>query len=145
MADILNPTQRSYCMSRIRGSGNAATELRLIRLFQQNRIIGWRRNWPLFGKPDFVFPARRLAIFVDGEFWHGHPTRANIPVTNRAFWIAKIERNRKRDLLVKRTLSASGWTVIRIWQRDIAKAGTLKRIFTALGKASLSNASRTIP
>jgi len=66
-------------MSRVRSKGNNATELRLIQIFRDNRITGWRRNWPLKGKPDFVFPKKRIAVFVDGCFWHGCPEHGSLP------------------------------------------------------------------
>ena len=121
MSDVLTSKQRSYCMSKISGKGNASTELRLIQIFKERKISGWRRNIPMFGKPDFVFPKLRVAVFVDGEFWHGHPTRANIPVNNREFWIKKIGANKTRDLLVTKTLRSQGWKVIRIWQHELSK------------------------
>lgn len=132
MADIFTVKKRSEIMSRIKGRGNAATEMRLIQLFKKHGITGWRRNFPLFGKPDFVFPKQRVAIFVDGEFWHGHPTRGSVPKTNTAFWEAKIQRNKARDRLVTRTLKGKNWTVIRIWQKDLSKVKTLSRILNAL-------------
>lgn len=122
MADVFDRARRSEIMSRIKGRGNAATELRLIRLLRANRINGWRRNYALFGKPDLVFPAARLAIFVDGEFWHGHP-REKLPTSNRSFWEKKIARNKKRDRLVNRTLKQRGWTVLRIWQHELLSKG----------------------
>jgi len=132
MPDVFTKEKRSEIMSRVKSRGNAATELRMIKLFKQHGISGWRRNYSIFGKPDFVFPERRIVIFVDGEFWHGHPTKAKIPKTNRAFWERKIESNKSRDRLVNRTLRAKGWIVIRIWQRNIPKPKTLKQILSAL-------------
>lgn len=122
MADVFDSAKRSEIMSRVKGSGNLATELRLIRLFRERRITGWRRNFPIFGKPDFVFPKERVAVFVDGDFWHGHPTRGKVPATNREFWQAKIARNRARDRVVNRTLRKSGWRAIRIWQSTLRKS-----------------------
>ena len=68
MADIFTKAKRSEVMARIRGSGNRATELRLIALMREHGITGWRRNAPVFGKPDFVFRRERVAVFVDGCF-----------------------------------------------------------------------------
>ena len=73
MADRLTTAERSALMARCRGSGNRATELRLIALMRAGHITGWRRGSRLPGRPDFVFAARRLAVFVDGCFWHGCP------------------------------------------------------------------------
>ncbi len=119
MADVFTKAKRSEVMSLIRGKGNKTTELLLIKVARQNGITGWRRNQPLFGKPDFVFPKQRLAVFVDGDFWHGHPTRAKIPATNRTFWLKKIEGNKRRDRLVTRTLESRGWHVIRLWEHEL--------------------------
>jgi DNA mismatch endonuclease (patch repair protein) len=116
-------------MSRVRGRENAATELKLIGLFRLAKITGWRRRSRVFGKPDFVFPKSRVAIFVDGCFWHQCPTHGTIPAGNRTFWKAKLERNSRRDKLVARTLKASGWRVVRIWQHDLRDSKkVLKRL-----------------
>src|SRR4051812_38087009 len=123
MSDVFTPAKRSQGMSRIRGRGNKETELALAKLLRRHRIIGWRRHQPLFGRPDFVFPKLRLAIFVDGCFWHCCPGHSNLPVNNRAFWKAKLEGNRRRDRLVVRTLRASGWRVMRIWEHELSRRG----------------------
>jgi len=68
MVDVFEAEKRSEIMSRVRSSGNLATEIRLIRIFRTYGINGWRRNISVFGKPDFVFPKSRLAVFVDGCF-----------------------------------------------------------------------------
>ena len=82
-------------------------------------ITGWRRGWPLFGRPDFVFPAARLAVFVDGCFWHGCPKHYTKPANNRAFWRRKLEANRARDRRVNRELKRLGWRILRIWKHDL--------------------------
>ncbi len=119
MVDVFDKTKRSEIMSRVRSKGNVATEKKLLALFRENGIKGWRRNYPLFGKPDFVFPKKRVAVFVDGEFWHGHPTKGQIPETNSDFWRNKIERNKDRDRLVNKTLIGKRWKVVRIWQHEL--------------------------
>ena len=121
MVDVLNQQQRSYCMSRIRGKGNLKTELELIRIFKEHGLTGWRRNQRLFGRPDFIFPKARLAVFVDGCFWHGCSLHSNVPTTNQAFWVRKIDGNKLRDLVVSKTLKQQGWSVIRIWEHDLRK------------------------
>ena len=75
----------------------------------------------MFGKPDFIFPKLRLAVFVDGCFWHGCPKHATTPATHRAFWRKKFARNRARDLIVNRTLRQLGWKVLRIWQHELSR------------------------
>lgn len=119
MADVFSKEKRSEIMSRVRSKGNKATEKKLASLFRENGIKGWRRNYRLFGSPDFVFPKKKVAVFVDGEFWHGHPTLGQIPKTNTEFWRNKIERNKARDALVNETLKEKGWKVIRIWQHEL--------------------------
>lgn len=126
--DKLSRAERSRVMSRVRSKGNARTELKLIELFRKHKITGWRRGYRLFGKPDFVFPALRIAVFVDGEFWHGHPTLCRMPKTNASFWKSKIERNRKRDLEVNRTLRDRGWSVVRIWQHELKSNAWLQKL-----------------
>ncbi len=106
-------------MARIRGSGNKATELRLMAIFKEHGITGWRRKAAVFGKPDFVFSKLKLAVFVDGCFWHGCPIHATQPKTNAKFWREKIARNQARDALVTRTLRRAGWRVLRIWEHEL--------------------------
>lgn len=108
-------------MSRIRGSGNKKTELRLIAIFRAHHITGWRRNYKLPGRPDFVFPTWRLAVFVDGCYWHGCPKHYVRPKSNRAFWDAKITRNRQRDREVTRLLRGKGWRVLRLWEHALTR------------------------
>ena len=105
-------------MSRVRGLGNAATELAMVALLKQHRIAGWRRHWPLFGHPDFVFRKERVAFFVDGCFWHRHRgcKFSYTPKSRKEFWLPKFERNVARDRLVTRTLRQAGWRVVRIWE-----------------------------
>jgi DNA mismatch endonuclease (patch repair protein) len=108
-------------MSQIRGKGNRDTEMRMIALFRLHGIRGWRRGQPLFGKPDFVFRPNKVAIFVDGCFWHGCPRPKHAPLPkNRAIWWAeKLSRNKKRDRVVTRTLRKQGWRVIRVWECEL--------------------------
>jgi DNA mismatch endonuclease (patch repair protein) len=123
MADVFTKAKRSDVMSRIRGSGNKDTELALMKLFRQHRITGWRRGQPVFGKPDFIFRSARLAVFVDGCFWHGCPKHCRIPAGNRAFWKKKFTTNKARDHRVNQELRKLGWQVVRIWEHDLARRG----------------------
>lgn len=129
MSDVFSKAKRSEVMARIRSRGNRDTELRLIALMREHGITGWRRQRTLRmsesgcrkGKAfavnvDFVFPKQRVAVFVDGCFWHGCPRHATMPATRAAWWAAKLARNRTRDRLVTRTLRKAGWRVVRIWE-----------------------------
>ncbi len=119
MPDVFSKAKRSDVMSRIRSRGNKDTELALVRVFRAHRITGWRRHQPVFGKPDFVFPKLRLALFADGCFWHGCPKHATKPRNNAAFWRKKFAANKARDRLVTRTLRKNGWRVLRIWEHTL--------------------------
>ncbi|HEX5397578.1 MAG TPA: very short patch repair endonuclease [Verrucomicrobiae bacterium] len=134
MADVFTKAKRSEVMSRIRGRGNKDTELALIKLLRRHGITGWRRHQNVFGRPDFLFRRNRLAIFVDGCFWHGCPKHFNIPAGNRAFWKRKFAANKARDRRVNRELRKMGWRVIRIWEHDLTKRGEacVRRIRDAL-------------
>ena len=79
----------------------------------------YRVHTELPGTPDIVFPAKRLAVFVDGCFWHGCPVHYKAPARNASFWQSKLERNRQRDRKVDKDLEGMGWQVIRIWEHQI--------------------------
>src|ERR1051326_270872 len=119
MVDVFSQKKRSEIMSRIKSRNNQATEIRLLKILKENRIYGWRRRSPLFGSPDFVFPAQRVAIFVDGCFWHGCQIHRSVPRTNITFWRTKINANKKRDQVVNKELRQLGWKVLRLWQHDL--------------------------
>jgi len=119
MSDVFTKEKRSEVMSRIRGKGNKDTELAMILILRKYHISGWRRNHMVLGKPDFVFPKRKIALFVDGCFWHGCPRHSNMPVNNRDFWEKKLNGNKKRDKYVTKQLKMAGWSVIRIWEHDL--------------------------
>ena len=121
MADVFSKRKRSEVMSRIRGHGNKDTALALVKLLRRHRITGWRRNQPVFGKPDFTFPKLKLALFVDGCFWHGCPKHATKPKNNRGFWRRKLSANKLRDQVVTRTLRRAGWRVLRVWEHELAR------------------------
>ena len=121
MSDIFSVHKRSAIMANISGRGNASTELRLVELFRAYHITGWRRGSNLVGKPDFVFPKLKTAVFVDGCFWHGCPKHGTQPKIRAAFWLAKLTGNKERDRKVNRLLRAEGWKVMRIWEHELAK------------------------
>lgn len=110
--------RRSELMARVRGKGNASTELVMRALLRGAELSGWRRHLSLPGKPDFAWRERKVAVFVDGCFWHAHRTcgRNLTPAANKAYWQGKIRRNLSRDRQVNRELRAQGWTVVRIWE-----------------------------
>lgn len=120
--DVFSTGKRSKVMAAIRGCGNTSTERAFVALLRSAGVTGWRRHsLKVAGKPDFYFPARRLAIFVDGCFWHGCPKCFREPQQNKRFWAEKIERNRKRDRKVTRTLRRGGIKVVRLWEHDLSR------------------------
>src|SRR5438132_256916 len=109
VADVFTKKKRSQVMAAIRSSGNKDTELKLAAILRVSRIAGWRRHQPLPGRPDFAFRQERLAIFVDGCFWHGCPEHGRKPTSNQSYWLPKLRRNRERDAAAKRALVKAGW------------------------------------
>ena len=93
--------------------------------------LRYRRNDKnIFGKPDFSFKKYKVAVFVDGEFWHGKDweIRKNDIKSNQAFWIAKIERNMARDREVAEMLLKSGWKILRFWGKEVVKEPLIKAL-----------------
>lgn len=131
--DVFDNKKRSEVMSRIRGKGNKSTEFALASAFRKAGITGWRRHVAiklelgprvatrvgkahLIVRPDFVFKRERVAVFVDGCFWHRCPLHSKVPESNRAFWEQKLSRNAERDRLRDRELRKAGWKARRIWE-----------------------------
>ena len=131
--------RRSQNMRAIRRSKNKSTELALIAQMRKAGIKGWRRAFPVYGSPDFVFRNERVAVFVDGCFWHGCPRCYRPPRANALFWKAKLLYNKERDLAVNRNLRRLGWRVVRIWEHRLRHSPTraLATLNTALRKAQL--------
>ena len=122
MPDKLTPQQRHYCMSRIRGKATKP-EL-LVRHWLWSHGYRYRLNVKSVpGKPDIVLRKYRTAIFVNGCFWHGHEgcSLYSVPKSNTDFWIAKVQRNRERDLQEYKALHDAGWQVIVIWECQLKK------------------------
>lgn len=118
--DKITKEQRSRNMAAIRSKGNQTTEIAFSKLLRANKITGWRRHSRrVIGVPDFIFPKNKMAIFIDGCFWHGCPRCKTQPKTNRAYWKIKIANNQKRDKEVKKQLVLEGWKVLRFWEHEI--------------------------
>jgi DNA mismatch endonuclease, patch repair protein len=120
--DVFSKTKRSEVMAAIRHRGNLSTERTFAALLRACKVSGWKlHSSTVLGKPDFYFHERRIAIFVDGCFWHGCPKCYQAPRQNASFWSDKIARNRKRDRKVERGLRKEGIKVIRLWEHDLEK------------------------
>lgn len=107
-------------MSKIRGS-NTVPE-RTLRSALWSAGLRYRLRGNLKGKPDVVFIGRKVAVFVDGCFWHSCPVHATKPKTNAEFWRQKILRNVERDQQVTRSLTSDGWIVLRFWEHEVERA-----------------------
>ncbi len=161
MADIFSKAKRSEVMARIRGKGNRDTELEFMRLLRRHRISGWRRHMSLTlmkhktarpvqmrrGRrvsPDFVFPKLRVAIFVDGCFWHGCPTHCTTPASNVVFWRTKLAGNRIRDRHVSGALQRQGWVVLRFWEHQLRHGDrVIARLRLGLDRALMIRMTKT--
>ncbi len=129
--DVFDKNKRTEIMKSVKSNNNRSTELKLINIFNEYNITGWRRNYKAIGKPDFVFLEKKTAIFVDGCFWHGHNCRNTTPKDNSEYWGAKRERNKTRDELINKRFINRKWKVIRIWEcelKEINRELLLKKI-----------------
>lgn len=137
MTDVFTPEQRSAVMRRVKGR-DTTPEMKvrkaLTRLGARYRLH--RKDLP--GKPDIVLPGRRLAIFVHGCFWHGHSCArgARVPKQNQDYWLAKVGRNRARDVANRLALQAASWRVETIWECDLKDEQALTERLTTLLAAS---------
>jgi len=113
-------TQRSRLMSAVKGTSNKTTERRLRAALAQAKVVGWRLHAPsILGRPDFFFSDSRLAVFVDGCFWHACPCCGHMPKNNSAYWRAKLNRNRQRDRQTTQSLTSEGYRVLRLWEHEV--------------------------
>lgn len=117
MSDCFVPDMRSAVMRAVKGS-NTRLEVGFRSLIWASGLR-YRLTSRLPGRPDFVFPAAQVAVFVDSCFWHACPKHCRYPKSNRAYWTAKLARNRKRDRQVSIQCRNLGWAVIRVWEHSI--------------------------
>jgi len=121
MADAFSKAERSEIMRRVK-SRDTTPELTLRRLLWSAGVRGYRLNREdLPGRPDLVISRVRIAIFVDGCFWHGCPRCYRRPSSNRSYWDLKVKRNMRRDRVQREQLRRLGWKVIRLWEHEVAK------------------------
>lgn len=124
----MTPSQRSYCMSRVR-SRNTSLEVLVAEELRRRKFVFKCHVKDLPGRPDFVFPRNHVAVFVDGDFWHGwhYPTWEH---KLGPYWREKIAGNRRRDQKNFRKLRRMGWVVVRLWEHAIKNdfLGSISRI-----------------
>ena len=119
MADNLTKKQRRWCMSRIRSTGTKPEST--VRKIIWKKGYRYRINNKLKGRPDIVFPAYSVVVFIDGCFWHGCRRHCQMPLSNTQYWKKKIAGNKQRDQKNSRQLRRAGWVVIRIWEHSVKK------------------------
>ena len=139
MTDVMTEKQRSHNMSMIKGT-NTTPEIVVRMALRAKGVRKYRVAYPLRGKPDLVFVREKLAVFVDGCFWHKCPECYREPRTNTAFWKNKIDNNAKRDTKNNGVLRMNGWVVIRIWEHEIRSDPSLvaDRIISELTRLRIS-------
>jgi DNA mismatch endonuclease, patch repair protein len=126
-------------------SRNTGPEIELRKALYARGVRGWRCNYKrAAGRPDIAWPARRVAVFVDGAFWHGHPTRHK-PGRSGEYWDRKIEQNVERDRRVDRELRESGWSVLRLWDFDLRNDldGSVAQVVDTLEQATADRLAHT--
>jgi len=136
--DNLTKEQRRKNMQHIR-STDTAPERAVMEALKKKKIYFATYVSKIIGKPDIVFRRKKVAVFIDSDFWHGHPKRCIMPKTNSNYWKKKIEGNQKRDKLVNAELKNNGWTVVRLWEYDIKHSfeKSFQKILKAIGKKQL--------
>ncbi|MBI3578514.1 MAG: DNA mismatch endonuclease Vsr [Ignavibacteriales bacterium] len=126
MTDTFNPEVRSLIMTSVRSSGNKSTEWKVRARLVAFGLSQWRmHDKTLPGSPDFVFPKRKLAVFIDGCFWHGCPKCYRRPKSSRAYWDLKVKKNMARDRYNRLRLRTMGWKVVRVWEHELKETPTL--------------------
>ncbi len=118
--DNLTPEQRRINMQNIK-SKNTTPEKIIAKELKKQKIYFAKNVKTIIGMPDFVFRRKKVVVFVDSDFWHGHPKRCIMPKSNRDYWDNKILNNRLRDRKVNKELKLQGWKVVRLWEYDIKK------------------------
>lgn len=116
--DNLTKEQRRKTMQAIRSKGSMPERL-IIRELKKRKVYFASHVSTIIGKPDIVFRRKKIAVFIDSDFWHGHPKRYIMPKTNIEYWSKKITRNRRRDKEVNRKLKQNGWKAVRLWAYDV--------------------------
>jgi len=125
MVDIFTKEKRSEIMSRIRGR-DTKLEISFRKALWHAGLRGWRVHYGKY-RIDVAFVGRRVAIFLDGCFWHGCPVHYRKPKTGKGYWIPKIRANKKRDKKTTKALETEGWRVVRIWEHDLGNSDVVMK------------------
>jgi DNA mismatch endonuclease (patch repair protein) len=140
--DNLTKAQRRKNMQNIRSKGTEPEKI-IMRELRRRKVYFAAHAMSIIGKPDIVFRKKRITVFIDSDFWHGHPLRFIKPKSNVEYWQEKIARNKERDKKVNKELKRNGWIVLRFWEYDIKSIPqkVINKILKILDKKSTSIAS----
>lgn len=133
--DNLTKEQRKKNMQNIRSTGTNLENI-IKKALKQRKIYFVQHVKTIPGKPDFVFRRKKIALFIDSDFWHCNPERFKMPKSNIEYWSNKIEKNKQHDREINKLLHEKGWQVIRLWGYDIKKdtQKCIDIILNAMGK-----------
>ena len=138
MTDIVTRKERSALMAKVRSKGNRSTEGKVEAALKTAGVKGWKKHPKyVLGRPDFYLSKAKLAVFVDGCFWHACPKCGRLPSSNAEYWTSKIDSNRRRDNRIRRQLRAEGFHVMRIWEHEVKGGTWLQRLGRMMGEASV--------
>lgn len=143
LPEYAESAQRSKIMAAVKSRGNASTELKMRRLLRANKLSGWRRHLEITGTPDFSWSKKKVALFVDGCFWHKCPHCFRKPKSNLSYWDNKVESNKARDRRINKNLQLAGWRVVRVWECKIDQPITIVRIRKVLHENKKDRKSNT--
>ena len=142
MPDIFTKEKRSEVMSKIR-SKNTTVERVVFSFLRKEKIYFQRHYDRVVGCPDVALPSKKVAIFLDGDFWHGRNAATRLPKLNE-WWRAKIERNMKRDKASRAALRKAGWSVLKVWEGELMRKRTREKWLEKI-RAHLEKAGSTRP
>lgn len=134
MTDVFEPEKRREVMRLIR-SKNSKAELLVFSYLRKNKVYFQKHYMKVSGKPDVALPRKKLAVFIDGDFWHGRNYRHRLKGRDKNDpWVRKIERNIERDEIQKTELIRAGWTILRVWESDINRKRTREETLSNIKK-----------
>lgn len=126
MVDVFSPKERSEIMSRIRSKDSKA-EKTVFKYLRQQKIYFQKHYKKAPGKPDIALPRKKIAVFIDGDFWHGRNYKKTVERLPPVYWQDKIRNNVKRDQKNIKLLKSQGWRILRVWESDINRKQTQKQ------------------
>jgi DNA mismatch endonuclease (patch repair protein) len=140
MTDVFTKEKRSEIMSRIR-SKDTESERVVFKYLRKEKIYFKKHYSKAPGKPDIALPRKKIAVFIDGNFWHGENYKATKNRLPEIYWREKIEKNIKKDSKVNKSLGDMGWSVLRIWEKEIKTKKTRQEALETIKNFLINNSS----